>query len=117
MLAVKFAMDSPLEGTGFELSVPREIGFVSRLCRSLADLSCGELRAPMRRAVPRRIDHRIQFDRIHTFDHRSSQTSPALLRRNAAWIAVGRRLGLPIEHGFSIDGCEVCEARISPRCF
>jgi hypothetical protein len=26
---VRFATDSPLEGTGFELSVPREIGFVS----------------------------------------------------------------------------------------
>ena len=50
-------------------------------------------------------------------DYVRSQTSPALLRRNAAWIAVGRRLGLPIEHGFSIDGCDVCEARISPRCF
>jgi len=53
----------------------------------------------VRRVVPRRINHRIQFDRIHTFEHRPSQTSPALLRRNAAWIAVGRRLGLPIEHG------------------
>ena len=71
----------------------------------------------MRRAVPRRIHHRIQFDRIHTFEHRPSQTSPALLRRNAAWIAVGRRLGLPIERGFSIDGCNVCEVRISPRFF
>jgi hypothetical protein len=50
-------------------------------------------------------------------ENRPSQTSPALLRRNAACIAVGRRLGLPIEHGFSIDGCDVCEARISPRCF
>ena len=67
----------------------------------------------MRRAVPRRIHHRIQFDRIHTFEHRPSQTSPALLRRNAAWIAVGRRLGLPIERGFSIDGCNVCTG-ISP---
>ena len=43
--------------------------------------------------------NRIRFDRIHTFEHRPSQTSPALLCRNAAWIAVGRRLGLPIEHG------------------
>ena len=51
------------------------------------------------------------------FEHRPSQTSPALLRRNAAWIAVGRRLGLQIEHGFSTDGCDVCEARISPSCF
>jgi hypothetical protein len=47
---VRFAPDSPLEGTGFELSVPREIGFVSRLCRSSADLSCGELRAPISEA-------------------------------------------------------------------
>jgi hypothetical protein len=61
----------------------------------------------VRRAVPRRIHHRIQFDRIHTFEHRPSPTSPALLRCNSAWIAVGRRLGLPIEHGFSIDGCDV----------
>jgi hypothetical protein len=53
----------------------------------------------VRWVVPRRIDHRIQFDRIHTFEHRPSQASPALLRRNAAWIAVGRRVGLPIEHG------------------
>ena len=71
----------------------------------------------MRRVVPRRLDHRIQFDRIHTFEHRPSQASPALLRRNAAWIAVGRWLGLQIEHGFSIDGCNVCEVRISPRFF
>jgi len=28
----EFATDSLLEGAGFELSVPREIGFVSRLC-------------------------------------------------------------------------------------
>jgi hypothetical protein len=28
----------------------REIGFVSRLCRSSADLSCGELRAPISEA-------------------------------------------------------------------
>src|SRR6516225_9942696 len=42
--------DCLLEGTGFELSVPREIGFVSRLCRLLADLSCGELRAPISEA-------------------------------------------------------------------
>jgi 5-formyltetrahydrofolate cyclo-ligase family len=42
--------DCLLEGTGFELSVPREIGFVSRLCRSSADLSCGELRAPISEA-------------------------------------------------------------------
>jgi hypothetical protein len=27
---VRFALDSPLEGAGFELSVPRERGFVSR---------------------------------------------------------------------------------------
>jgi len=47
----RFAIDSPLEGTGFELSVPREIGFVSRLCRSSADLSCGELRAPISEAA------------------------------------------------------------------
>jgi len=40
-------VDSPLEGAGFELSVPREIGFVSRLCRLSGDLSCGELRAPI----------------------------------------------------------------------
>ena len=46
----RFAMDSPLEGGGFELSVPREIGFVSRLCRLSADLSCGELRAPISEA-------------------------------------------------------------------
>ena len=31
--------DSPQEGAGFEPSVPREIGFVSRLCRLSADLS------------------------------------------------------------------------------
>src|SRR5215831_7110814 len=62
---VRFAADSLLEGDGFELSVPREIGFVSRLCRLSADLSCGELRVtPVRRVVPRRIDHRVQFDRI-----------------------------------------------------
>jgi hypothetical protein len=42
--------DSPLEGGGFELSVPREIGFVSRPCRLSADLSCGELRAPISEA-------------------------------------------------------------------
>ena len=36
---VWFARDSPLEGAGFELSVPREIGLVSRLCRLSTDLS------------------------------------------------------------------------------
>jgi hypothetical protein len=51
-----------------------------------------------------RIDHCIQFDRIHTFEHRPSQSSPALLRRNAAWTAVGGRLALPIEHGL-LDRC------------
>src|SRR4029077_598845 len=72
------------------LSVPREIGFVSRLCRLAADLSRGELRTmTVRRVVPRRIDHRTQFDRIHTFEHGPSQASPALLRRNAAWIGSG----------------------------
>ena len=70
--------DSPLEGTGFELSVPREIGFISGPCRSSGDLSSGELRAPIGEAgCSTRIDHRIQFDRIHTFEHRPSETSPA----------------------------------------
>ena len=32
--AEQFVADSPLEGAGFELSVPREIGFVSRLYRN-----------------------------------------------------------------------------------
>src|SRR6516165_7468636 len=47
---IEFAMDSPLEGTGFELSVPREIGFISGPCRSSGDLSSGELRAPISEA-------------------------------------------------------------------
>ena len=46
----RFALDSLLEGTGFELSVPREIGFVSGPCRSSGDLSSGELRAPISEA-------------------------------------------------------------------
>ena len=70
----------------------------------------------MRRVVPRRIDHRIRVDRIHTFEHRPSRASPALLRRNAAWIAGGGS-ACPSSMGFSIDGCNVCEARISPRFF
>ena len=45
-------------------------------------------RRSVRRVVSRRVDHRIWFDRIHTFEHGPSQASPALLRRNAAWIAV-----------------------------
>jgi hypothetical protein len=68
----------------------------------------------VRRVVPRRIDHRIQFDRIHTFEHRPSEASPALLRHNAAWNAGGGS-ACPSSMGFSIDGCNVCEARISPR--
>ena len=44
-----------------------------------------------------RIDHCIQFDRIHTFEHRPSQSSPALLRRNAAWSAVGRLHSIPCD--------------------
>jgi hypothetical protein len=51
LLPNRFATDSPLEGAGFEHSVPREIGFVSRLCRLSADLSCGsDLRALTRSA-------------------------------------------------------------------
>jgi len=57
----------------------------------------------VRRVVPRRIDHCIRFDRIHTLEHRPSQASPALLRRNAAWIAVGRWLACPSSMGFSIS--------------
>jgi hypothetical protein len=48
-----------------------------KACRLSADLSCGELRAmTVRRVVPRRIDHRIQFDRIHTFEHRQAKRRP-----------------------------------------
>ena len=40
---IEFATDSPLEGTGFELSVPRDIGFVSRLCRSSDQFAAARL--------------------------------------------------------------------------
>ena len=112
----QFVDDSALEGAGFELSVPREIGVVSKLCRLSADLSCGELRAPISEvgcSTTDRPPHPV--DCIHTFEHSPSQASPALLTQLG--LRSGGGSACPSSTGFSIDGCNVCEARISPRFF
>ncbi len=51
-----------------------------------------------RRVVPRGIDQRVQFRLIHRRQHCPGETPPALLRHDAARIALWRRLGLRVAH-------------------
>ena len=46
-------------------------------------LACAASRS--NQLVPRRIDQRVEFERVHPFEHRPRQAPPALLRRKAAW--------------------------------
>jgi hypothetical protein len=78
----------------------RQIGFVSRLCRLSADLSWGELRAPISAAGCSN-GYTTASSLIASILSSTGRANrrPLSSRRNAAWIAVGRRLALPIEHG------------------
>src|SRR5215831_7934 len=56
-----------------------------------------------RRVVPQRIDQRVQLTASILSSTTRGQALPALLRRAAAWIAVGRRSAYASSMHFSID--------------
>src|SRR6516165_891836 len=68
-----------------------------------------------RRVIPGWIDQCAQFRVIHRRLHGLRQTPAALLRDDAARVALRWRLSLRVAHRFSIDGWNFPEARISSR--
>jgi hypothetical protein len=69
---VRFARDSPLEGDGFELPVPRERDLNLTLCRTAGTVSSNKSEVRARSAMPIRVGLNALFH-----DKRLSNPSPA----------------------------------------